>query len=1237
MVNDCSENKPFPENLELFFDMVENARDGINITQNGVFKYVNKAFCDMIGYTREELCCLTASNILPEREKERMIKQHFDRMRGIGSYGLDYTTLLHKNGTEIAIEFNVSPITYKGQTASFISIRDVTERKQMQEKLEQSELKYRNLIENAHDGIIITQFGIFKFVNKAFCSMVEYTEAELIENPFLKVVAEEDRERMVEFHRMRMTGERHQMIYEAKGITKSGKVKYFEINTSYIDYNGHPATFIILRDHTNHRMMEDTLIASEKKYRRLFEAESDAIFLIDKETGQILDANPAATEIYGYSHEEFLRLKNTDISAEPEKTKESIANDHSFVPIRYHKKKDGTSFTVEISAGVTDLDNRQVHIITARDITERLRMQQVLQESEKKYRTLIEKSLDGIVISQNGKVIMVNKAFADMIGYSIEECMETFGPQSIAPEDRDRVLSIHYRRMKGELGDLRYTANILHKNGDRIISEFNSTTIEVNGQLASLITTRNITSQIRMQEALEKSEKKFRELADLLPQTVYELDFSGTLTYINLTGKIVFAAGDEILGLHASEGIIPEDRIRMEETLRKSMEEKSPSIADEYMALRRDGSTFPVIIYGAPVFENEQIIGSRGLIIDISERKAMEESLRQSEKKYRELAELLPQTVYEHDLNGKFTYLNQAGKEKFGIESIENDISAYSLTIPEDVERMKQNMRESKLDKRKAQGNIYTAVKMNGETFPVMIFAAPMFSKGEIIGVRGIVLDMTDHFAMEKALRESEKKYRELAEMLPQAVYELDIQGRPTYMNKAGLKAFGLEMGQKIDTAFDLFIPEDRQRMNKALEDESFRIFKDENCTYSEPSEPTEYTVQRLDGSTFPVIIYGAAIIENGVVAGSRGLIIDISERKAMEEALRKSEEHYRQVIQSLQEGLFVLQDEKFVFVNDAIVDILGYTVEEMKGQHFSRVIPPELREESIRKNFRRRLGSGESWSYEFQLLHKDGETRIPVILSTNLTELDGKTAEVGTAKDITDRIKSEEEIKAAHNRLEEINRDLEHTIRERTKELTKANTQLLKLQKENLQSQFDVLKQQVNPHFLFNSLNVLTSLIRLEPELAEKFTEHLAKVYRYVLENKDNELVNLSTEISFLDAYIFLINIRFMDKVVVNIRIPDDKRNFRIIPLAMQLLIENAIKHNSMSKKSPLVIDIFIDGNNLLNVVNNLQEREAHMTSTGVGLKNIQNRYRLLNNTAPVFEKTDTHFRALIPLVSEF
>ena len=984
MEKNCSENRHAPENLELFFDMVENARDGINITQNGVFKYVNKAFCDMLGYSREEICCINASDLLAPSDKERMMEQHFLRMQGIGKYGLDYTTLLHKNGSEVEIEFNVTHITYQSENASFISIRDITERKRMQQKLEQSEYKYRNLVDNAHDGIIINQFGKFKFVNPAFCKMIEYSEEELIENDFANFLAEDDRERLTQYHKLRMEGSRHNMIYEAKGISKSGRIIHFEINTSYIEYNGHPATFIIMRDHTEQKGLEETLKASEKKYR-----------------------------------------------------------------------------------------------------------------------TLIEKSLDGILISQDSKIVMVNKAFADMLEFSVEECLEKFGSEHIDPEDRGWIVRYHLERMKGNLTDLTFTLRLFTKSGKRVITECSSTAIEIDGRPASLITSRDITSRIKMQEALEKSERKFRELADLLPQIIYELDINGYVTYVNKTGREAFGMKEGDINPHASDAVIPEERSRMQENVKNALMGIRSNFFNEYTALRNDGTTFPAIVYAAPMVENDQIVGLRGLIVDISERKAVEEALRKSEQKFRELADLLPQTIFELDLDGNVTYLNKAGKIAFGLSENEIGFQATTGVIPEDHDRLLDNIKKAFVEK-------------------------------------------------------------------------------------------GREGGM-------------------------------------------EYTALRRDGTTFPIVIYSSPLTENGEIKGVRGLIVDISERKAMEEALRKSEEHYRHVIQSLQEGLFVLQDEKFLFVNDAIVNILGYSVEEITGKPFWVVIPPEREEQIRQQNDARKAGIGGSWSYEFSLLHKDGKTRIPVILSTSLTDFDGSPAIVGTAKDITERIKAEEEIKTAHKRLEDINRDLEQTIRERTKELTKANTQLLKLQKENLQSQFDVLKQQVNPHFLFNSLNVLTSLIRLEPELAEKFTEHLAKVYRYVLENKDNELVNLSTEMSFLDHYIFLINIRFMDKVQVNISIPEEKKNHRIIPLAMQLLIENAIKHNAMSKKSPLVIDIFIDSDNLLNVVNNLQEREAHMTSTGVGLKNIQNRYKLLNNTAPIFEKTETHFVARIPLVTEY
>ena len=126
MNKDCSENKHTPESPELFFEMVENARDGINITQGGVFRYVNKAFCDMVGYTRAELCGMSAADLLPQWSKERMMQQLSDCMNGIRKYSVDNTSLLHRSGTEIDIEFSVSPISYKGESASLITVRDIT-------------------------------------------------------------------------------------------------------------------------------------------------------------------------------------------------------------------------------------------------------------------------------------------------------------------------------------------------------------------------------------------------------------------------------------------------------------------------------------------------------------------------------------------------------------------------------------------------------------------------------------------------------------------------------------------------------------------------------------------------------------------------------------------------------------------------------------------------------------------------------------------------------------------------------------------------------------------------------------------------------------------------------------------------------------------------------------------------------------------------------------------------------
>jgi PAS domain S-box-containing protein len=308
-----------------------------------------------------------------------------------------------------------------------------------------------------------------------------------------------------------------------------------------------------------------------------------------------------------------------------------------------------------------------------------------------------------------------------------------------------------------------------------------------------------------------------------------------------------------------------------------------------------------------------------------------------------------------------------------------------------------------------------------------------------------------------------------------------------------------------------------------------------------------------------------------------------------------------------------VVQDGKFSFLNDAILKIVGYSVNELLDKEFLTVIAPES-QEGVMNNYKARMNGEEvASSYESVVLNKDGITRVPVILSVTLGEFNGKRAVIGTAKDITDLKKTEEKLLQIQDQLRDESRQL---------------------QRENLRSQYETLKNQVNPHFLFNSLNVLTSLIKLDPDLAEKFTEQMAKVYRYVLEHREEDLVSLRTEYDFINSYVVLLEIRFKDKVKVNVKIPEEKMDSKVPPLALQLLVENAVKHNTFSKKQPLVIDLTIDNEDYLNVTNNLHKREIQIVSTGVGLVNIAERFSHLTEKSTFFGPVGDKFVARIPLL---
>lgn len=205
----------------------------------------------------------------------------------------------------------------------------------------------------------------------------------------------------------------------------------------------------------------------------------------------------------------------------------------------------------------------------------------------------------------------------------------------------------------------------------------------------------------------------------------------------------------------------------------------------------------------------------------------------------------------------------------------------------------------------------------------------------------------------------------------------------------------------------------------------------------------------------------------------------------------------------------------------------------------------------------------------------------------------------------------------------------------EELKKNTKKEVVEQKLIAKSANAQFESLKNQLDPHFLFNSLNVLTALIDENPEQAQKFTTSMSKIYRYVLEQKDKELVKVEDEIEFAKIYCNLLKTRFEDSVSFTFDVNADDLQKNVVPLSLQLLLENCIKHNFATSSKPLIVRIFTEGK-FLCIENNLQVREQLTESAGIGLSNIVQRYALLTKENVFIEKSETNFKVKIPILTE-
>jgi len=302
------------------------------------------------------------------------------------------------------------------------------------------------------------------------------------------------------------------------------------------------------------------------------------------------------------------------------------------------------------------------------DITERRAADEALKEEAEQYRVLVDHSQDAIFIVQDENVVFANQALARVSGYPQEEIVGRPVFNLVAPEDKDTVIARIREQMEKKAVTETFDISVLHADKTtRIRVRMSIGPARHHGQPAAIATFHDVTCEYQREDTLRKSEQKYRDLAELLPQIVFEMDENLNVTFANRFAFTALGLTQEEYekGINALDYVIPSQHQQVRENVQKILIGES-SDNPEYTAVRKDGSTFPVLIYAAPILQGEKRTGFRGIIIDISPWKAAISARKESEERYQSLAEAAQDLIYIIDKNDTVVYVNSYGLKMLG-------------------------------------------------------------------------------------------------------------------------------------------------------------------------------------------------------------------------------------------------------------------------------------------------------------------------------------------------------------------------------------------------------------------------------------------------------------------------------------------------------------------------------------------------------------------------------------------
>lgn len=777
-VRDISEKKHAQSEIMLLASIFERSNDFIGIAdtdQKAI--YVNRAGQTMLGLEGDEVVKNTKIEdyFFPEDlpyVKNNILPVLFDQGRWYGEFRFRH----FKTGEPVEVMYDLflteDPATKKIINISTIS-RDISERKKVEKELKQSRERLDSIFRVAPTGIGVLKNRIISEVNLRICEMTGYTKEELIGQSARIIYPSQEEYEFVGTEKYRQINVKGTGTVETKWLKKDGTVIDVLLASTPIDANNQSigVTFTAL-DISERKRMELTLKEGEEKYRSIYEGAAIGIFHSTFE-GRFIDVNPMMAKMFGFDSPQDLVDSITSISEQlyvtPPKRDEIIADllakgETVRIENRY-KRKDGSEWDAYLHLRYVIGDDGKPSFLEGfvEDITDRKQIETSLKESEEKYRTLVTNAMEGIVIlDMEGTILFANQA-AERI-FKIQDTNAILNKKVfdfIAPASIPKVIEDFSNVMNGKDS---YLSEYCCYNaiGEEIWVESIGKVILYEGKQADLVSLRDITDRKHSEEALKRSEEKYKELFDTMPNGFYRSTPDGYFVDANpaLIQMLGYESLEELKKLY-----IPRD-LFIHETERNEIVKENTEFINQletYRIKTKDGRVIWVEDNARYIKDQSgNIIFNEGICKDITERKRNEELLRESEEKYRTLINTMSEGLMRVDNNDKILFVNDRLCRMFGYEKEELiGKIGYETIIYEPDRYIIKNKNEDRLsdlaDKYEIRGK-----RKSGETFWLSVSGSAIKdTSGQIIGSIGLLIDITERKMVEETLRESERILRE--------------------------------------------------------------------------------------------------------------------------------------------------------------------------------------------------------------------------------------------------------------------------------------------------------------------------------------------------------------------------------------------------------------------------------------------------------------------------------------------